>query len=112
MLSILLFTTSKAAKGWYYDEHEDPKPGDPFAADGFGYEKDGMGCIGFGCAAAKSKARGGGRAAAAPPPEATRLPPTTWTHPLADLSDGLKRQNDEFLAEMKAAAQLGLPPAL
>ena len=65
--------------------------------------------------AAKSKARGGGRAAAAPPPEATRLPPTTWTHPLADLSDGLKRQNDEFLAEMKAAAQLGgsqLPPAL
>ena len=60
----------------------------------------------------KSKARGGGRAAAAPPPEATRLPPTTWTHPLADLSDGLKRQNDEFLAEMKAAAQLGLPPAL
>ena len=46
------------------------------------------------------------------PPEATRLPPTTWTHPLADLSDGLKRQNDEFLAEMKAAAQLGLPPAL
>ena len=52
MLSILLFTTSKAAKGWYYDEHEDPKPGDPFAADGFGYEKDGMGCIGFGCAVA------------------------------------------------------------
>ena len=95
VLSILLAIPSKAAKGWYYDEHEDPKPGDPFAADGFGYEKD-----------------GGGRAAAAPPPEATRLPPTTWTHPLADLSDGLKRQNDEFLAEMKAAAQLGLPPAL
>ena len=52
MLSILLALPSKAAKGWYYDEHEDPKPGDPFAADGFGYEKDGMGCIGFGCAVA------------------------------------------------------------
>ena len=34
MLSILLALPSKAAKGWYYDEHEDPKPGDPFAADG------------------------------------------------------------------------------
>ena len=52
VLSILLAVPSKAAKGWYYDEHEDPKPGDPFAADGFGYEKDGMGCIGFGCAVA------------------------------------------------------------
>ena len=99
---------SKAAKGWYYDEHEDPKPGDPFAADGFGYEKDGMGCIGFGCAVAGGAGGDVGGAGAA----SDAFAADDVDAPIADLSDGLKRQNDEFLAEMKAAAQLGLPPAL
>ena len=59
--------------------------------------------------AAKSKARGGGAAAAA---GGDAFAADDVDAPIADLSDGLKRQNDEFLAEMKAAAQLGLPPAL